>query len=63
MSNSFLVDFFNFRKMVSSFIVRILYILGIISITLTGIGFIFGQKFMLGLLIIVGGNLAWRLFL
>ncbi len=62
MNNNFLVDFFNFRKMVSSFIVKILYVLGIISITFAGIGVIFGQNFMLGLLIIVGGNLAWRLF-
>lgn len=62
MNNSFLVDFFSFRKMVSSFIVKILYVLGLISITFTGIGVIFGWNLMFGLLILIGSNLAWRLF-
>lgn len=61
MNNNFMVDFFSFRKMVSSFIVKILYALGLISITLTGIGVLFKWNFMFGLLVLVGGNLAWRL--
>lgn len=62
MNTNFIVDFFSFRKMVSSFIVKILYVIGLISYTFTGIGVIIGWNFMVGLLILVGGNLAWRLF-
>jgi len=63
--------FFGFRKMVSTSIIKLIYFLGIIGITILGIlgmagvfvenengaGYVLG-----GLLIIIFGNLVWRIF-
>jgi len=60
-------DFFDFRKMVSLSLMKGLYVIGMISLVITGglaiiqdysYGYIGGVS--LGLLIIIGGNLVWR---
>ena len=53
-------DFFSFREMVSMQIIKIVYILGMIFITIGGIITMF-DNFLIGLGAIVLGNLIWRL--
>lgn len=53
-------DFFSFREMVSMQIIKIVYILGMIFITIGGIIALF-DNFLIGLVAIVLGNLIWRL--
>mgnify|MGYP005832614673 CR=1 FL=1 len=56
-------DFFGFRKMVSTAIVKLIYILGVIILTIGGIVFLFqGEgKIPIGLVAIILGNLLWRI--
>ncbi len=53
--------FFSFRQMVSTQIIKVVYILGMIVITLSGI-IAMSEGFLIGLLAIVMGNLFWRIF-
>ena len=53
-------DFFSFRQMVSMQIIKIIYILGLVFITIGGIIGLF-DNFLMGLAAIVLGNLIWRL--
>ena len=53
-------DFFSFRQMVSMQIIKIIYILGLLFITIGGIIGLF-DNFLMGLAAIVLGNLIWRL--
>lgn len=52
-------DFFGFRKMVSSTLIKFIYIVGMIFLTIAGIYMLFGNV-LLGLGIIIIGNLLWR---
>lgn len=61
--------FFSFRTMVSVGLIRILYLLGMIGLTLFGILIIvvptqqpYVEKIVLGLLLLVPGNVLWRVF-
>jgi hypothetical protein len=59
--NGFWLDFFSFRKMVSSAILKFVYVMGLIAITLAGIGQLFSNP-LNGIGIIIVGNLFWRIF-
>ena len=63
--------FFSFRKMVSRFLIQFIYVIGMIVITLSGLSYwkmalesnnerLAYTYFGLGLLILIGGNLVWR---
>jgi hypothetical protein len=63
--------FFSFRKMVSRFLIQFIYVIGMIVITLSGLSYckmalesnndrLADTHFGLGLLILIGGNLVWR---
>ncbi len=54
-------NFFTFRLMVSSLIIKILYVIGIISITSYAVYEIFSGSILIGLATFFVGNLAWRL--
>ncbi len=61
-------DFFGFKTMVSTIIVKVVYILGVFNLFLGGIVAIFipeeygmPHNILIGIGIIVIGNLAWRL--
>jgi len=54
-------DFFDFRKMISVQIIKILYVIGVIAITIGGIVMLFiGDLALAGLGILIIGNLLWR---
>lgn len=53
-------DFLSFRKMVSMSILKLLYILGALGITIGGIVTLFRESIWQGLIVIVIGNLVWR---
>jgi hypothetical protein len=55
--------FFGFRTMVSTLLVKIVYVLGVLVLTIGGIGSLFlgGERSLFGLLALVVGNLLWRL--
>jgi hypothetical protein len=56
-------DFFSFKKMVSSTIVKFIYILGVIFITFSSFAAMFATRgFLYGLFMLVLGNLLWRVF-
>lgn len=62
-----LSDFFAFRMMISSILARTIYLLGAIVITIVGLTVMFVEglaqfrwPIVEGLIIIVGGNLVWR---
>lgn len=55
-------EFFEFKMMVSSILIKVLFVLGLLVITIYGIISIFSGSFLTGLGIIVFGNLFWRLF-
>jgi len=52
---------FKFDKMITSKIIQGVYILGLVMTTLSGL-FMFTKSFMLGLMIIVFGNLFLRIY-
>jgi len=63
-------DFFSFRTMISTALVKVIYALGLIGITASGIVMIvratrerqaFGEQILVGIAVIVLGNLLWRL--
>ena len=54
-------NFFAFRSMVSSLIIKILYVIGIISRTGYAHYLIFTGEFLIGTGALLHGNLAWRL--
>ena len=54
-------SFWSFDKMVSGRLIKILYILGLISITISGFTMFRYSGFLLGLVMIVIGNLFWRI--
>lgn len=62
--------FFSFRKMVSTSLIKIIYLLGMIGLSITGIVFIMQStqnrngsivNFWTGLAMVVLGNLIWRI--
>ena len=63
-------DFFNFRTMISIYVLRVLYILGAVFLTIFGLVTIFssvgdligfgGGRVLAGLGIIILGNVIWR---
>jgi len=57
-----MIDFFNFKNMISNSLVKILYFIGFISITLGGVGLISNNEAEIGLSLLIFGNLFWRLF-
>ena len=56
-------DFFGFRKMVSTALIKIIYFFGLIILTLSGAGMVYQGNIMVlkGIGIIVLGNLLWRI--
>ena len=54
-------DFFGFRTMVSSIIIKILYIAGVISIIISAFYLFFEFDFLRGFFVLIIGNLVWRL--
>jgi len=59
--NRFWLDFFSFRKMVSFTIIKFLYVIVFVVITLIGLRELFrSPAYGIGLLIF--GNLFWRVF-
>ena len=57
-----MIDYFNFKNMISNSLVKILYFLGFIGLTLSGVGLIGNGEVEIGLSLLVFGNLFWRLF-
>ncbi|HSH50554.1 MAG TPA: DUF4282 domain-containing protein [Bacteroidales bacterium] len=55
-----MLEFLEFKTMVSSLLIKILYALGVIVITIGGIISLFSD-FWIGLGTIIFGNLFWRL--
>ncbi|MCZ7601376.1 MAG: DUF4282 domain-containing protein [Melioribacteraceae bacterium] len=55
-------EFFEFKTMVSSILIKVLYVLGVLVVTIYGIISLFSGSFMMGLGTIIFGNLFWRLF-
>jgi hypothetical protein len=55
-------EFFSFKRMVSFGLIKLLYVLGIIGILVYGINQITENKWLMGISIILLGNLIWRLF-
>ncbi|MBM7624509.1 DUF4282 domain-containing protein [Sporohalobacter salinus] len=53
-------NFFSFKSMVSNKLAKISYVVGLIGVTLWGLGVMFNSSFIIGLLILVFGNLFWR---
>ncbi|MBZ0182027.1 MAG: DUF4282 domain-containing protein [Melioribacteraceae bacterium] len=53
--------FFSFRMMVSSIIIKILYVLGVISIISYSVYQILEGSILIGISSLLIGNLAWRL--
>jgi len=56
-----MMEFLEFKTMVSSVLIKILYALGVIVITIYGIISLFSGSFLEGLGSIIFGNLFWRL--
>lgn len=57
-----MLEFFEFKSMVSSILIKVLYALGVIVITIYALISIFGGSFLMGLGTLIFGNLFWRLF-
>ena len=57
-----MMDFLQFQVMVSSIIIKVLFALGVIFITIYGLISLFSGDFLIGLGAIIFGNLFWRLF-
>lgn len=55
-----LSDFFRFRTMVSLGLLRLVYVFGLLGLIVYGVLLIGQGQGVLGLLAIIGGNLAWR---
>jgi len=53
--------FFSFQFMISSKLIQIIYILGAIGITIASFIIIMRERFWIGILSIIVGNLVWRL--
>ncbi len=56
-----MLEFFEFKMMVSSILIKVLYALGVLVITIGGLISLFGGEFLTGLGAIIFGNLFWRL--
>jgi len=63
-------NFFSFRKMFSLTLIKIIYVLGMLSVTISGIVMVIGSAsyinnnpvpFLIGIAIIILGNLIWRI--
>jgi len=62
--NSNFSDFIKFRKMVSNTIIKILYVIGAITLTILGIVILSTgreEEKLIGIVIIIFGNLLWRI--
>lgn len=56
-----MAEFFNFNKLISATIIKILYVLGLIGITITGILMAQDEDTVLaGIGLVILGNLVWR---
>lgn len=60
-NNMTLGGFFSFQFMISSKLIQIIYILGVIGITVASLIVIIRGQFGIGVLSIVAGSLVWRL--
>lgn len=64
-------EFLSFKKLISTALIKVLYVIGVVIITIVGLVMMFGGmgseydsaglSFLQGLGILVLGNLAWRL--
>lgn len=52
-------DYFSFRSMVSTKLMKVLYLIGFGLITLGGL-WVFSESPLVGLLVLTAGNLTWR---
>lgn len=59
--NKSLKNFFSFRFLISSHIIEVVYIIGIIGITVVSWNVFMRERLLIGILSIVVGNLVWRL--
>ncbi|MBT9131461.1 MAG: hypothetical protein DDT42_01658 [candidate division WS2 bacterium] len=56
-------DFFGFRTMVSTSVIKFIYIMGMIALTISGIVMLFQgdeERILIGVGTIIFGNLFWR---
>lgn len=56
----FLTRYFNFKSLVSLWLIKVLYAVGLIVITIGSIIQMFSSQFLIGLGGLVLGNLLWR---
>lgn len=54
-------DYFSFKKMISSLLIKMLHSIGLLSITIYGFYQIFQGDLVQGLLTLLIGNLIWRI--
>ena len=54
-------DFFTFKRMISTFIIKIIYVLGIVGIFVSGLYTYSTDGVKMALIVVVIGNLLWRL--
>ena len=57
-------EYLDFRKMVSKSMVKFIYILGVVVLSISGLVMFFQGvgAFFIGLTLIIFGNLLWRVF-
>ncbi|MFA6619291.1 MAG: hypothetical protein WCT23_09515 [Candidatus Neomarinimicrobiota bacterium] len=55
------VSYFPFKKMITPIIVKILYVLGIVSLFTYGVILIANEELVLGFIIMILGNMFWRI--
>lgn len=54
-------EYFSFKKIISSLLIKLLHLIGLLSITIYGFYQIFNGELVQGLLTILVGNLIWRI--
>ena len=54
-------DFFAFRKMITPFVIQIVFVLGLVVVVIVGIGALANDQAVVGLLVLVFGGLYWRI--
>lgn len=54
-------DYFSFKKIISSLLIKLLHLIGLLSITVYGFYLMYQGEFVQGLLTLLVGNLIWRI--
>lgn len=55
-------DFLNFKKMITPMVIKILFWVGVVSCVLTGLGMIFSLEIGKGLVVLLLGPVAVRIY-